>query len=85
MDRGMLLHLSGRYRDSTRFLEDAERMIDDLYTRRVGLETAAFMVNDTVLPYEGAHFEQVLIHVIMALNYAHQGLFDGALVEGAED
>lgn len=81
MDRGMLLHLSGRYQESTAFLENAERMIEDLYTRRIGLETAALLINDNVLPYEGEHFEQVLIHVIMALNYAYQGLFDDALVE----
>ena len=81
MDRGMLLHLSGRYQESTAFLEGAERMIEDLYTRRIGLETTALLINDNVLPYEGEHFEQVLIHVIMALNYAYQGLFDDALVE----
>ena len=81
MDRGMLLHLSGRYRESNAFLEDAERMIDDLYTSRIGLEATALLVNDNVLAYEGEHFEQVLIHVIMALNYAYQGLFDDALVE----
>ncbi|HIA14409.1 MAG TPA: hypothetical protein EYO65_04325 [Nitrospirales bacterium] len=81
MDRGMLLHLSGRYQKSTEFLENAERMIEDLYTRRIGSQTAALLINDNVLPYEGEHFEQVLIHVIMALNYAYQGLFDDALVE----
>ncbi len=81
MDRGMLLHLSGRYQQSTMFLENAERMIEDLYTRRIGSQTAALLINDNVLPYEGEHFEQVLIHVIMALNYAYQGLIDDALVE----
>ena len=81
MDRGMLLHLSGQYQESTIFFEDAERMISDLYTRRIGSESAALLINENVLPYEGASFEKVLIHVIMALNYAYQGLFDDALVE----
>ncbi len=81
MDRGMLLHLSGRYQKSTEFLGNAERMIESLYTRRVGSQTTALLINDNVLPYEGDYFEQVLIHVIMALNYTYQGLFDDALVE----
>ncbi len=81
MDRGMLLHLSGQYQQSTEFLQDAERMIEDLYSRRIGSEVAALLINDNVLSYEGERFEQVLIHVIMALNYAYLGLFDDALVE----
>ncbi|MBQ26568.1 MAG: hypothetical protein CMH81_00270 [Nitrospiraceae bacterium] len=81
MDRGMLLHLSGRYQESTMFFERAEHMIKDLYTRRISSEAVALLINDNILPYEGEHFEQVLIHVIMALNYTYQGLFDDALVE----
>jgi len=81
MDRGMTLHLAGRYQESTAILEQAEAEVEDLYTRRVRTETKAFLVNDTLLPYEGEPYEQVMINVLKALNYAETGSLYEALVE----
>ncbi len=39
------------------------------------------MTNDTALPYEGDPYEQVLINVLKALNYAVLGQWQDALVE----
>ncbi len=81
MDRGMTLHLAGRYRDSNVLLQQAEDEIDRLYTRRIRIETTAFLSNDTALPYEGDPHERVLVNVVKALNYALLGARDEALVE----
>src|SRR5581483_401637 len=81
MDRGMTLHLSGQYDRSNAVLEQAEEEIDRLYTRRIRTEAKAFLVNNTELPYEGDPYEQVMINVIKALNYAVMGRLDDALVE----
>ena len=81
MDRGMTLHLAGDYQQSNAVLEQAEEELDRLYTRKIRTETLAFMTNDTALPYEGDPYEQVLINVLKALNYAVLGLWQDALVE----
>jgi len=81
MDRGMTLQLSGDYQQSNAVLEQAEEELDRLYTRKVRTETLAFMTNDTALPYEGDPYEQVLINVLKALNYALLGQWQDALVE----
>jgi hypothetical protein len=81
MDRGMTLHLAGDYQQSNQVLEQAEEEVDRLYTRTVRTETLAFMTNDNALPYEGDPYEQVMINVIKALNYAQLGLWQDALVE----
>jgi uncharacterized protein len=81
MDRGMTLHLAGDYQQSNAILEQAEEELDRLYTRMVRTETLAFMTNDTALPYEGDPYEQVLINVLKALNYAVLGQWQDALVE----
>lgn len=81
MDRGMTLHLAGDYQQSNAVLEQAEEEVDRLYTRKIRTETLAFMTNDTALPYEGDPYEQVLINVLKALNYAALGQWQGALVE----
>jgi hypothetical protein len=77
----MTLQLAGDYQQSNAVLEQAEEELDRLYTRRISTETFAFMTNDTALPYEGDPYEQVLINVLKALNYARLGQWQDALVE----
>ena len=81
MDRGMTLQLAGEYQQSNAVLEQAEEELDRLYTRKIRTETLAFMTNDTALPYEGDPYEQVLINVLKALNYAMLDQWQDALVE----
>jgi hypothetical protein len=81
MDRGMTLHLAGRYQESNELLQQAEDEIERLYTRRIRTEVKAFLVNDTELPYEGEPYEQVAVNVLKALNYALLGQWEDALVE----
>jgi hypothetical protein len=81
MDRGMTLQLVGDYQQSNAVLEQAEEELDRLYTRKIRTEALAFMTNDTALPYEGDPYEQVLINVLKAINYAVLGQWQEALVE----
>ncbi|MDN5943488.1 MAG: hypothetical protein L0H94_16540 [Nitrospira sp.] len=81
MDRGTTLQLVGDYQQSNVVLEQAEEELDRLYTRKIRTEALAFMTNDTALPYEGDPYEQVLINVLKALNYAVLGQWQDALVE----
>lgn len=81
MDRGMTLHVAGQYQASNIILDQAEDEVERLYTRRVRSETKAFLTNDSKLPYEGDPYEQTMINVIKALNYAAIGNWTEALVE----
>lgn len=81
MDRGMTLQLVGDYQQSNAVLELAEEELDRLYTRKIRTQGLAFMTNDTALPYEGDPYEQVLINVLKALNYAVLGQWQDSLVE----
>ena len=81
MDRGMTLHLAGQYESSNAILEQAEQDVEAAYTRRVRTEAKAFLVNDTELQYDGDPYEQVLINVVKALNYAAQSKWSEAVVE----
>lgn len=81
MDRGMVLQLAGQYQQSSAALARAEEEVERLYTRTIRSETAAFLTNDNLLPYEGDAYEHVMINVVNALNYAVQGQLQDALVE----
>ncbi len=77
----MTLHLAGDYAQSNEALEQAEEIVERLYTKTVRSETLAFLTNDNALPYEGDPYEHVMINVVKALNYAAQNDVTGALVE----
>lgn len=84
LDRGMLLHLSGRYQESNAFFEKAKTTIDRLYTESLLSHTGALISNDNLLPYDGEDFEKVLVHLFSALNYAAMAKWDEALVEARQ-
>ena len=81
MDRGMTLQLAGEYQQSNDVLEQAEQEVERLYTRSIRTESFAFMTNDNSLPFEGEPYEQVMINVLKALNYASMNRWQDALVE----
>ena len=81
LERGLLLHYSGRYSESNEVLDRAEILIEDLYTRSLSREAAAFLTSDLARAYVPRPFEQVLINYFRALNYVFLGLDDDALVE----
>jgi hypothetical protein len=81
MDRGMVLNLAGDYQASNEILERTEQQVEDLYTKSARTESAAFLTNDTMIPFEGAPFEQVMINVVKTLNYAAMGNLADTLVE----
>lgn len=81
LDRAMLLHLAGQYRESNAFFGKADIEMERLYTQSVTSHVGALLTNDNLLPYGGEDFERVLIHLFSALNYTALGELDGALVE----
>ncbi len=84
MDRGMTLHLAGDYVQSNNLLEQASMEVERLYTRSIRTETAAFLTNDNMLPFEGDPYEHVMINVVKALNYAAMGQLTEAVVEARQ-
>lgn len=80
-DLGVLFHYTGQYDTSLYHFEQAEKVIDELFTRSVTNEIASIMTNDNVRPYRAKRYEQILMHQLMALDYCEKDLPDEALVE----
>ncbi len=80
-EKGLLLHYSARYAESSAALEEAERLFDDLYTKSLAREAGALFTSDAVLQYRGERFESAQIHYYKLLNYLLSSDMNGALVE----
>lgn len=84
LNKGMLLRMAGDYRESNVVLEQAKRRIDALHGISIREQAGAFVVNDGTRAYVGEEFEQVLIHLYMALNYLDLGELAPARVEALQ-
>ena len=81
IDAGMLAHYAGDYQLSNEKLSVAEEAAEELFTKSVSRAAASLLLNDNVLEYAGEDYEVLYTNLIMALNYAALGEFEGAFVE----
>jgi len=81
LDRGLLEHYAGYYRASSLDLQEAERLIEEAYTRSISESVASYIANDNTKTYPGEDYEDIYINVFNALNYYSRGDLEGAMVE----
>jgi hypothetical protein len=84
MNRGMLLRMAGEYEQSTRALEEAKNIIDNLRAVSLREQVLSIAINDSAQSFIGEDFEQVMVHAFLALNYLEQGRLDAARVEALQ-
>lgn len=81
LDKGIIYHYNGQYLKSNVELEEAERAIEELFTKSISKGAASMLLNDNALDYDGEVYEDLYINIFKALNYLHLNKFDDAYVE----
>ena len=81
LDKGLLEHYAGNYEVSSQNLQEAERLIQEAFTKSITADVASFVVNDNTKEYPGEDFEDIYINIFNALNYYNRGDIEGAMVE----
>jgi len=81
LDKGLLEHYAGKNSDSSKDLQEAERLIAEAYTKSVTADVASYIANDNTKEYPGEDFEDIYLNVFNALNYYRADDIEGALVE----
>lgn len=81
LQKGLVLHQAGRWDESNRTFEAAERRADDLYTKSVSQAVASWIINDTTVAYRAEPFEMAMVPYYRALNYIRLEQPGEALVE----
>jgi hypothetical protein len=81
LDKGLLEHYAGNYSASSADLQNAERLIEEAYTKSISEGFLSYIANDNVKEYPGEDFENIYLNVFNALNYYNRNDIDGALVE----
>ena len=81
MEKGLLLHLEGEYARSNEAFEEADRLVEELFTRSLSAETLSFVTNDHLIAYSGADYEAVYLNYYKVLNFLNLGDLEGARIE----
>ena len=84
MNRGMLLRMAGDYAASTRDLEQAKNLIEELRAVSIREQALSLTINDATKSFIGEDFERVMVNTYLALNYLEQGKLDEARVEALQ-
>ncbi len=84
LNRAMLLRMQGNLAGSNKAFTEAQRRIDKLYGVSVTEQIGSVIINDRTRTYVGEEFEQVLLHVYMALNFLEMNRADAARVEALQ-
>jgi hypothetical protein len=81
LDKGLLEHYAKNYVNSSQDLQEAERLIQEAFTKSITASAASYIANDNTKDYPGEDYEDIYINVINAMNYYHDGDLEGAMVE----
>lgn len=84
LDKGTIDYFRGDYQQSVESYRDAERYIDQLFTKNAKRGFKAFFTNDTQLAYNGEVYEGIYLNGFSSLDYLNMGKFDEALVEARQ-
>jgi len=81
LDKGLLEHYAGNYSSSSRDLENAERLIQEAFTKSITAGITSYIANDNTKEYPGEDYEDIYLNVFNALNYYHNNNTEEAMVE----
>ena len=84
LNKGMVLRMKRDFAASNQALEAAKNEMERLYAASVTENTLSFLVNDATVSYSGDDYEQVLVHLYLALNYLELGQPQEARVEALQ-
>ena len=84
LNKAMLERMNGDYAASNRTFETAKTRMEELRGLSLREQGQSLVINDATRSYAGEEFEQVLVHLYMALNYLQLGDRIDARVEALQ-
>ncbi len=81
LDKGVLSHYAHMDDQAIEHLTQAERLIEENYTKSVTQSAGSYLLNDTVTDYAGEAYEDLYLNAFKALSFARKNDFDGTYVE----
>ena len=84
LNKSMLQRMNGDFEASNSSLEQSKKLMQKLSALSVSETTTSLIINDATSSYAGDPHEQVMVHMIKAINYLQLGQRDSARVEALQ-
>lgn len=84
MEKGLMLHELGQYKDSIIQLRNAADLVKKQEVISVSQQAGSLVTNEWVTEYKGEYSERLLVHTYLMMNFLLIGDYEGALVEGRQ-
>lgn len=81
LNRSILQRINGDFEASNTSLEQGKKLMQKLSATSVSETTTSLIINDATSSYVGDPHEQVMVHMMKAINYLQLGQRDSARVE----
>ena len=81
LNRGLILHQMGRFKDSNIELLKAAEIIEELSRTSISEQVSTLAVNEWLASYRGEYSEQLWVHSYMMMNFLLMGDAESAAVE----
>lgn len=84
MEKGLILHESGRYEESAEALRQAVEFLEAEEIVSVSRQGTTMVTSERLAIYRGEYQERLLIHTYLMMNYLLLNRFDSAFVEARQ-
>jgi uncharacterized protein len=84
MEKGIILHYMGKYKESTDILLRASQFLKDQDQISIKDQSTSVLLNDRTATYKGEYSERLWIHTYLMINFLLQNRPDSALVEAKQ-
>ncbi len=81
LDLGVLAHYSGDEKKSIEYLNQAENLIYEKYTKSISQNISSYILNDNFIDYAGEEYEDIYVNLFKCLSFISQENYEGAFVE----
>lgn len=81
LDTGMLYFYNRDYERSIVQFNEAERLIEEYFTKSMSQAAASLLLNDNQIDYAGEDFEDIYLNVFKSVSFIQQGDYEAAFVE----
>ena len=81
LDLGVLAHYSGDVEKSIEYLNQAENLIYENYTKSISQNINSYILNDNFIDYAGEEYEDIYVNLFKCLSFISQENYEGAFVE----
>ena len=81
LDLGVLAHYLGDGEKSIEYLNQAENLIYENYTKSISQNINSYILNDNFIDYAGEEYEDIYVNLFKCLSFISQENYEGAFVE----